>query len=97
MYILLFIIISAIIFVLLVQISWVLAMLFFILAIVTLPAAVIQRRDSLYETPAGPDAEHQGMGLIRLLGIVGLDTTGIALGVLLLLLGALIARALAFH
>jgi hypothetical protein len=96
-YVLLFIVISAIIFVLLLQITWVLALLFFILALVTLPAAVVQRRESMYQAEVGPDAEHHGMGLLRLLSGVGLDTTGIALGILLLILGALIARSLAVH
>jgi hypothetical protein len=96
-YILLFIIISTIILVLLAQIAWGLALLFFLLAIVTLPAAVIQRRESMYAPEVGPDAERRGMGVVRLLGSLGLDTTGIALGVLLLILGALIARTLAIH
>jgi hypothetical protein len=96
-YVLLFFVISTVIFVLLLQIAWFLALLFFLLAIITLPAAVIQRREAMYQIDVGLDAEHHGMGLVRLFRTIGLDTTGIALGILLLILGALIARSLAVH
>lgn len=93
MYILIFLILSAIIFVLLLQINIILGAIFFILAIITLPAAVLQRREAPYEKPV--DAESHRFGLIRLVRIVGLDTTGIAIAMLLLILIALIAKSLA--
>jgi hypothetical protein len=97
MYVLLFLIISTVILVLLAQINWVLALLFFILAIILLPASVIHRRDTAYETEIGPESERQSLGLLRLLRMIGLDTTGIALAVLLIILIALAAKAFAFH
>jgi hypothetical protein len=97
MYILLFFIISTVILVLLAQISGVLALLFFILAIIFLPASIIHRRDIVYEAEIGPESERQSLGVLRLLRTIGFDTTGVALAVLLIILVVLVAKTLASH
>jgi hypothetical protein len=97
MYILLFLVISTVILILLAQISGIFALLFFILAIIFLPASIIHRRDIVYETEIGPESERQSLGALRLLRMIGLDTTGVALAVLLIILVVLVAKTLASH
>jgi hypothetical protein len=96
-YSLVFIAISVVIFALLVQINLVLGLLFFTLAVVSLPATVIHRREAQTAPEFGPDAESHGEGLLRFFRIVGLDTGGIALGILLLILIVVLARRMAVH
>lgn len=90
-------IVSVVIFALLLQFSTILAVGFFIAAIVTIPGLVIHRREAAYAPEIGPDAESRGRGWMRLARIVGVDMTGIALGVLLLLLLVLLVRQISGH
>lgn len=91
------VVLSVIIVVLLARLNFLLALLFFFLAIVTLPAVAIQRREATAEKPLDTDSESTAMGGIRLLSIIGLDTTGIALAVLIIIAAVLIARGIAVH
>lgn len=70
---------------LLLQIKVIVGLLFLIAAAVFIPALVLHRREAAYAPILGPDSESQGKGMVRLAGVIGLDMTGIALGVLLLL------------
>ena len=63
-------------------------------AVASLPALIIQRREGAAAIEMEPDAESSRRGWMRLMGIVGLDVAGIALGVLLIILIALLVREL---
>jgi hypothetical protein len=78
--------VSALIFFLLLQINGILALGFFLTAVVSIPALVIHRREAAYAPEIGPDAESVRWGWLRLAGLLSLDITGLALGVLLLIL-----------
>jgi hypothetical protein len=95
----LLVIVDAIIFVLLREISGALALLFLILAIVSIPALVIQRREAACAIETGPDSESAVRGWTRLFGNLGLDLTGVALGGLIIIAFALVVRSLGagFH
>lgn len=88
---------SALIFVLLLQLNGMIAVLFLIAAVIVVPALVLHRREAAAALqPARSDeAESHAMGLLRLARVVGLDTTGLTLGVLLLLLIAVLVVYLA--
>jgi hypothetical protein len=96
-YVVALLLVSSLIFVLLLQINRLVALLFLVAAVVFVPALVIHRREMAATPELGPHREDEGlgMGFARLAGVLGLDTTGIALGALLLILIALAVRALA--
>lgn len=87
-------VVSVAIFALLLQLNVLVALFFLILAIVSIPALIIQRREGAAAIEMEPDAESSRRGWMRLMGIVGLDVAGIALGVLLIILIALLVREL---
>lgn len=99
MYLILLVIVDAVIFLLLREMNGALALLFLILAIVSIPALVIQRREAAYAIEASPDGESAARGWVRLFGNVGLDLTGVALGALIIIAFALVVRSLGagFH
>jgi hypothetical protein len=73
-------------FILLFQLSGLLAVLFLLVTLVAIPAIELQRREAAAVPEWGPDRESGLFGLVRLARNVGLDLTGIALGVALFLL-----------
>lgn len=97
MYALVMLIVSFVIFALLLQVSVIVALVFFIAAIVTIPGLVIHRREAAYAPEIGPGGESQWHGWMRLARIIGLDMTGVALGVLILVLSLLVVRQMGSH
>lgn len=96
MYALLFLIVSVVVLAMLFQVNWILGLLFFLAVVVTLPAMVIQRRESQLGLETSTDAESHARGLLRLGNILGLDTTGIALAVILIIALCLVAKKIAY-
>jgi hypothetical protein len=92
-------VLSVVVFALLVQVKLLLAVLFLITALVTIPAIVLQRREAACapEIVRGPECESQRKGVARLFGTLGLDTIGIALGTLLIILTVLCIRLAGVH
>jgi len=91
-YALFFLVIGAIVAYLLTQINLPIGLLVFVLTLVSLPAIVIHRREARVAPDIAPDAESQLHGVRRLLTVVGLDATGVALAVLLIVLCLLVAH-----
>ena len=81
-------------FMILTRISGPLALLFLLGTVISVPAIVIHRRELAEGVDLSHEGESQLEGLVRLLKSVGLDTTGITLGVVILLVAVLIVRAL---
>ena len=94
MYVLLLLVVDVVIFFMLRQISGALALLFLILAIISVPALVLHRREMDIAPDCGPDGESAGHGWLRLAGSLGLDLTGVALAVLIIIACALVIRSL---
>ncbi len=94
MYVLLLLVVDAVIFFLLRQINGPLALLFLILALVSVPALVLHRREMHTAPECGPDTESAGYGWIRLAGSLGLDLTGVVLAVMIIVACALVIRSL---
>lgn len=81
-------IVGALLFVLLLKLNGMIAVLFLIAAVISIPALVLHRREAA-ATPqmsGSNEAEPHAMGLLRLARMIGLDTTGLVLGALLLIL-----------
>lgn len=96
-YALIMLIVSIVVVILLLRVSTLLAILFFIAAIVTIPGLVIHRREAAHAPEIGQEAEGQRHGWMRLLAVIGLDVTGIALGVLLLIMIVLLIGLISGH
>lgn len=94
MYVAVLLLTDLLIFLLLRQINSVLAIFFLVLAIISVPALVIHRREAANAPEIGPESESMGFGVLRLAGSLGLDATGVALAVLLITLFALALRAI---
>lgn len=97
MRVLLLVVISLVILALLAQINGLLAILFFLAVVLTVPALMMHRREMAAGIEYGSDAESTGQGVMRLMRMLGLDTTGIALGVLLLVLSAILIKIAGQH
>jgi hypothetical protein len=83
--------------VLLFQISGLLAILFVLVVLVFIPALELQRREAAITPEWGLERESRLFGLVRLAREVGVDLTGIALGVVLFLLLILLLVVLAIR
>ncbi|HEY8686026.1 MAG TPA: hypothetical protein VIO57_10510 [Chloroflexota bacterium] len=94
MYVLLLLVVDAVIFMLLRPISGSLALLFLILAIVSIPALILHRREVQTAPECGHESESAGRGWVRLAGNLGLDLTGVALAALIIIACALVLRSL---
>ena len=79
------------------QVNVVLALLVFMLAAISVPALVMHRREMAYGPEIGTESEGLHHGLSRLAGILAVDLTGIATGVLIIALAVAVARLLAPH
>ena len=79
---------------LLAQLNAMLAVLFFFLALIAAPALILHRREIAGGVRISPDGEAPAQGAVRLARVVGVDVSGIGLGVLLFILLALGAHAL---
>lgn len=100
MYMLFLSIVDAIIFILLREVNGLLALVFLILAVISIPALVLHRRESATALELGPESESTARGWVRLFGDLGLDLTGVTLAALILIACALVLRALStsgFH
>jgi hypothetical protein len=86
---------SVAVFALLLQFSGLLAVLFLLVALIIIPAIELQRREAGVASEWGPERESKLFGVVRLARDVGLDITGITLGVALLLLLILLLVLLA--
>jgi hypothetical protein len=93
-YVLLLLVVDAVIFMLLRPINGLLALLFLILAIVSVPALVLHRREVQTAPECGPETESAARGWARLAGNLGLDLTGVALAALMIIALALVLRSL---
>jgi hypothetical protein len=93
-YVLLLLVVDAVIFILLRPINGPLALLFLILAIISVPALVLHRREMHTAPERGPESESAARGWVRLVGDLGLDLTGVALAALIIIAFALIVRSL---
>ena len=91
---LLLVLVDAVIFILLRSMNGPLALLFLILAVVSIPALVLHRREAETALECGPESESAVHGWTRLSRDLGLDLTGVALAVLILVALALVLRAL---
>jgi len=87
-------IVDAIIFMMLREINGLLALLFLILAVISIPALVLHRRETATALEPGPESESSARGWTRLFGDLGLDLTGVALATLILVALALVLRSL---
>jgi hypothetical protein len=90
------VVLSVLIFIMLLQLNGLAALLFFLTAIISVPAIIIQRRETAMMPELGPAEEGESpvRGLLRLAQVVGVDAAGVALGVLWLLFTALLALIL---
>jgi hypothetical protein len=91
---LLLLIVDAVIFMMLREINGPLALLFLILAVISVPALVLHRRETAKAFEPGPECESAVRGWTRLFGNLGLDLTGVALGTLIIIALALLIRSL---
>lgn len=74
------------------QLNALAAIVLFMLALVSVPALILHRREIAAGHPIGPDGESPGRGALHTVRTIGLDTTGIVLGVLLLIALVLLVR-----
>jgi hypothetical protein len=93
-YVLLLLVVDAVIFILLRQINGPLALLFLILAIISVPTLVLYRRELQTAPEYGPESESTARGWARLAGDLSLDLTGVALAALIIIALALVIRSL---
>jgi hypothetical protein len=91
---LLLVVVDVVIFVLLARFNGPLAILFLIAAVVSIPALVIYRRDEAAAQEIGPESESTRRGWLRLIGVLGLDLTGVVLAVLIIVAAVLVLRSL---
>jgi uncharacterized membrane protein len=91
---LLLLIVDAVIFLLLREVNGPFALLFLILAIISIPALVLHRREAATALEVGPESESANRGWARLFGDLGLDLTGVVLGALIIIAFALVLRSL---
>ena len=90
----LLLLVDAVIFMLLRDISGVLALFFLILAVISVPALVLHRREAAAELECSPDAESATWGWLRLFGNLGLDLTGVTLAALIIIAFVLLVHSL---
>lgn len=95
MYVLLLLVVDAVIFLLVRPINGPLALLFLILAIVSVPALVLHRRELQTAPECGLETESAARGWVRLAGNLGLDLTGVALAALIIIALVLVLRSFA--
>src|SRR5437588_4863345 len=81
------IVVSFLLFLLLRELNGLLALFFLIGALAFVPALAIQRREAAYGPELGPGAESQAHGGLRLAQDIGIDLTGVSLGLLVVILG----------
>lgn len=91
---LLLLLVDAAIFMLLREVNGMLALLFLILALVSIPALVLHRRETAIALESGPDCESAARGWTRLCGNLGLDLSGVVLAALIIIAFALMLRSL---
>jgi hypothetical protein len=91
---LLLLIVDAVIFMMLREVNGPLALLFLILAVVSVPALVLHRRETATALELGSESETAARGWTRLFGDLGLDLTGVALAALIIIALALVLRSL---
>jgi hypothetical protein len=92
-YILVLLLVDAVIFMMLREINGPLALPFLILAVVSIPALVLHRREAETALELGPDSESAARGWTRLFGDLGFDLTGVALATLIIIALALVIRS----
>lgn len=83
---------SVLVLILLFQLNALLGLAFLIAVLVMIPGLVLHRREVAVRLHLSSDCEPKTRGWIRLLALVGLDATGITLGVLLLVLAVVALR-----
>ena len=84
--------VSLAIFLLLLRANIVLAIAFFIAALIFIPTLMLHRREAASALQCGPESEAPSQGIVRLVRSLGLDLTGVALGTLIFFLSILVIR-----